>query len=70
MTHIAPCNFSKLHVIEVKTLTCIIKALYRLIQKASFSLELKWIGFTLASCSTSVLSPKFQTRKQNNIYQI
>ena len=35
-----------------------IRALYKLIQKASFSSQLKWMGFTLASCSTSVLFSK------------
>lgn len=36
-------------------ITCMIKALYMLIQKASFSLWLSSVGFTLASLSTRFL---------------
>ena len=46
---------------RIESHTCMINALYRLIQKASFSLQLKWIGFTLAGCSTSILHSKRKT---------
>jgi hypothetical protein len=41
-----------------------IRALYKLIQKESFSSQLKWMGFTLASCSTSVLFSKHSNKTE------
>lgn len=62
-----PCSLSVMLVndtSEANRPTCIISALYKLIQKASFSLHVKWIGFTLASCSTRVLFSKVKTANQ------